>query len=88
MLEIETRLTPSTCVDCGYMLDTCSGEADPKPGDITICIRCAGINAFDKNLILRRPTEKELVEIGGDPGMKKIIEAIHRLNKDRLDADA
>lgn len=57
--DIETRVQSSPCCDCGAKLDGAAGSATPSPGDLTLCIYCSGLNTFDDELKLRRPTEEE-----------------------------
>lgn len=60
----------SKCTACGYVCDaaTCPSNdtATPRPGDITVCIDCGHLMAFDDQLYLRDLTEDEMCEIAGD----------------------
>ena len=46
----------STCPTCGYVMDdaTCVTDASkrPKPGDVSVCMRCGEILAFSGTLNL------------------------------------
>lgn len=57
------RDTPvAPCPHCGEELDVASGlgtQDGPKPGDISLCIDCGGVNIFDENLKPRLPTQEE-----------------------------
>ncbi len=53
------------CPHCHHSVDTgaCSqGDANPKPGDKSICAYCGEISVFADNLQLRKPTEEEANE--------------------------
>lgn len=58
------------CLSCGTHLDACSGietgGGAPSPGDITICLYCGHLMAFNDELGLRNLTEDEAHEIAGD----------------------
>lgn len=49
-----TRTKPSLCPACGYAVDAASPTLDPravpKPGDISLCLRCAAVNRFGADL--------------------------------------
>jgi hypothetical protein len=67
MKKDDYRVPKSTCPDCGaehgaaYGPD--SGGEKPKPGDISICVKCQAILIFGDKLMLRPPTEAEIAEI-------------------------
>jgi hypothetical protein len=69
----ETRLKPSACLNCGKILDAASdpfGKQKPRPGDITICIKCGHVMAFNSDLQYRELTSEEILIIAGN---KKLI---------------
>jgi hypothetical protein len=48
-----TRTPPALCLHCGYQTDAASpaqGRARPREGDWMLCLRCAGLMVFDKDL--------------------------------------
>jgi hypothetical protein len=50
-----TRTPATQCPHCGYVTDCASGlthASPPRPGDISICLKCTGINRFDHSLKL------------------------------------
>lgn len=59
------------CPDCGYEIDDASGLGDangnrPEAGNVSICIRCAGLAFFEEQdgvLILRVCTPEETAEL-------------------------
>jgi hypothetical protein len=58
------------CTNCGKALDRAAGidnDAQPEPGDASICIECGHLMVWDENLELRDPTDKEIYELAGDP---------------------
>jgi hypothetical protein len=74
------RHTPrSRCLGCGRKIDgaTYVGEEDqaPDPGDVTVCIYCGHIQAFDDDLKLRELTPVEQLDIAGDPRILAIQRA-------------
>lgn len=66
----EHRVRSFACLHCGKILDAASGVDDddmpPKPGDVSICFYCGNIAVFGDNLLLRQPTDKEIIALAGD----------------------
>ena len=62
-----TRLAETKCLRCHHKLDAASCLADdaavPKPGDITICIKCGYLMTFADDLSFRDLTEEEILEV-------------------------
>lgn len=62
-----TRLPERECLQCGKKLDAASCLADdtavPRPGDISMCIRCGHLMTFADDLSYRELTEEELLEV-------------------------
>ncbi len=56
------RVVPSPCGHCGKELDGASSSdgVTAKPGDITVCIYCAGVNMFGDGMSLRAMTDDEV----------------------------
>lgn len=52
----------------------------PKPGDITMCLACGHLMAFNRDLTLRNLTEDEQAEAQTDPRILKMLE-VHRQMK-------
>ena len=46
----------------------------PKPGDVTICLRCGSVLLYDDRLHVRFPTRKEMREVIADPQALAAIE--------------
>ena len=63
------RTKPNRCLNCSHLLDAATaviGGRRPQPSDVTICISCGHIMAFDYDLSLRRLTDEEMVAVAGD----------------------
>ena len=58
------RIKPSACPHCGKVLDCAScldePEAKPKKGDLSVCVGCNSILAFEDDLSLRSFSHDEL----------------------------
>ena len=55
-------LPEQRCAACGYKFDQTTGldtEAQPRPGDVSICIACGAIQIFKADLTMRNPTAQE-----------------------------
>lgn len=61
-----TEITPSKCPHCGVEHEMASGDGQPSEGDVSICIKCAGISVFDKGLSRRMATPEEIKNIASD----------------------
>jgi hypothetical protein len=76
--------TPGTCPHCGSPIDQASGLVDknarnelkPKPGDISLCIICAGLSRYTETMTLRKLTEIEAVDCAADPRVVRARDAI------------
>ena len=75
----------STCPWCGTDLDrAASVESDSRleAGDVTVCLRCAGVLVFTNDLAVRKATGEELRECGLDPRIRKIQHVIRTMHED------
>lgn len=58
-----TRLPPFPCPHCGTVHDAASDARQkappPKPGDLTLCIACAGVAQFTNDMKLRVMSQDE-----------------------------
>lgn len=69
---MSTTLDSDKCPHCGYELNACSNPDDleskeiPKKGDISICINCAKILTFDKDLKLQPCPEEKINSLDED----------------------
>lgn len=57
------KLTP--CPVCNYRIDSHTvafeEKADPVEGDASICMKCSSLLVFDAGLVLRCPTDEQLL---------------------------
>ena len=64
MIDDSHSLPICACPSCGTRIDAasslCEGSPAPVPGDITICIDCAAVMRFDKDLTVRLTSPAEL----------------------------
>jgi hypothetical protein len=71
ILGKDHRVPPVTCLNCKAVNDgaTCVGEEDgtPSPGSISVCGECGHIMIYDTDMTLRELTDKEMIDIAGDP---------------------
>lgn len=75
-INVETRTPESHCCECGHTTDAASGPCAPKPGDLSLCIECGSLNAFAENLMLRKPTEEEYLDVAADANFQAARRAI------------
>jgi hypothetical protein len=56
------RVAASPCGHCGKELDgaTSDGGRRPRPGDLTVCVYCCGLNKIDADLRLTKLTEEQV----------------------------
>lgn len=78
----------NVCTNCGYELDAATVVAEeignktsPEEGDITICIGCGHLMVFDKDMVLRNPTDDEILKVAGDPRMVAVQKALAAIKK-------
>ena len=82
--HVPTSVNPCLC--CGKECDTATcvgqeGEVRPSSGDITVCLYCGYIMAFDDNLAVRELTQDEMRDIAGDPRILAMQEARGHIRK-------
>lgn len=66
------------CLACNSIIDACTNmtaDTQPRGGDITICLDCGHIMAFEADLTLRNLTAAEMISVAGDPEIIKIQKA-------------
>lgn len=72
----ETTRTPECqCLHCGCKLDSVTGADGnrPRPGSITVCMRCSAVMKLDDELKPRGMTDAEVAEIVADPQMLEFL---------------
>lgn len=70
--------------ECGANLDAArsvtSGNPQPVPGAFTVCAYCGGIAVYvtgvDGQLVLRTPTEEEVLNLTSSPAMQAMLNVI------------
>lgn len=78
------RTAPSCCAWCGYKVDSATNitsGSKPRKGDMTLCLKCGEWNVFAAQWALRKPTAKEFMSIGANPGCRKLRWAWVELQK-------
>lgn len=71
------------CPHCGRRQDAgtnMTGDVAPKPGDVSICIRCAGVSVFELGGERRLPTDEEVAEFAADDELQRMVAAAKALN--------
>jgi hypothetical protein len=73
------------CPYCGHKHDMHTDFEDhlPRPGDVPICIECAGLQIFVSDTELRKPTKDETDQILQDPDLEYIRTMINAVKKAR-----
>ena len=65
-----TKLDPDYCPKCGLLCDAVSdpegSDSKPQEGDISICINCAKLLVFDKDLKLQPCPEEKINSLDED----------------------
>lgn len=73
------------CPECGYAVDAATGvdgdAARPKPGDISLCLRCGAALEWDTSMVMRSVPEEALREL--DAKTRRLIEGAKRHIKQR-----
>jgi hypothetical protein len=74
------RTKSNTCLGCGKLTDAATvvgeeGKIKPKPDDVTVCLYCGHLMAFDQELRFRALTDNEIKEFAGDDRIVAINQA-------------
>jgi hypothetical protein len=57
-----TKTTPVLCPTCGATITAATdlrGHAEPRAGDLSVCLACGGVLVFTEDLSLRRATRAD-----------------------------
>lgn len=77
----------SKCPHCGKVIDAATGMGDysPKPGDVTVCIGCEGLNQFTEDLHLEVMPDQRWAEMDSEEKeeIRHAIEMVRALKKRR-----
>jgi hypothetical protein len=89
-----TKMPAQHCLACGNTVDAASNIEKkepsgvvglrahrPKPGDVTLCIRCGCIMIWNKRMQFRYPTKAELKHLAADQRVTLALAAIETINK-------
>jgi hypothetical protein len=79
----------NTCPRCGKLMDGSKEISDeglgaplpPRPGDISLCMRCGTVSKFDKQLRSRLMTSAERCRLERDPYAKDLLERFERYRR-------
>lgn len=83
------ELQKFSCLACGYIADMASGVVDkqapskeikPKPGDLSICIKCGHLAVFKPDMTLRPLTAVERRQAAADLKVAMAVYAIRAKN--------
>ena len=72
------RLPDCTCLSCHKVMDAAMSvhnDNKPKDGDITVCMYCGHIMAFDADYKLVNLSDEQMREVAGDPRIIEIQRA-------------
>ena len=72
------RLDSDKCLGCGKLINAATdvvASREPEPGDITICLDCGHIMAFDVNLKVRPLSDEEIIRVAGNPIILRMQDA-------------
>ena len=84
MIDVDHFEVPEQpCRGCGA-LNNCATEVTenrkaPRKGDYAICAKCGFIEVYRADRSKRLPTKKEREEVESDPGIKRVLAAIRRM---------
>ena len=82
--SLTTRTRRTRCLNCGSVIDAALHvdlmPVKPRSGDVTICMECGHIMAFDGDLGMRPLTDAEMVAVAGD---RNIVMAQRRIAEAR-----
>lgn len=73
-------LPMQTCWVCGYQFDAATslyGECRPRPGDLTLCLKCGELYVFTDRMGIRIPTLAEMSIL--DNQIHREIERVQRV---------
>lgn len=82
-----TRHQASACPSCGYVMDASTAVTDPnavpKPGDLTICIKCGTPLQYGPGLMLQKLSAETWENL--DPATTRMLQRAAQMIQDRKD---
>jgi len=78
---LTTEYAPTTCPHCGYVVECATSMQDmnaPRPGCVTVCIKCAGVSQFTPTMSLIPFDARKL-----DPEAAELVRRARRLISSR-----
>jgi hypothetical protein len=83
----DRNMPPQRCPRCGYYMDTAEcmlqREADPVPGDITICANCGDLLIWLFDMTLAVPKDEVQVYLDASPEDLRVIKMAQSFFKQR-----
>lgn len=78
----EIRCPGASCPYCGRVNDASTGVegGTPVAGDVSICLYCSLPGIFTAELLIRKPTAEEQVELDDSAEVQRVRGAILRAN--------
>lgn len=84
MILDSTNMGLDHCPQCGAKNDraTCIEEVGsiPNPGDLSVCIKCAGINKYGKDMALEELSHEEFLTLEVDT-QKHLLKAVLKIRE-------
>lgn len=71
------KTSDAHCPNCKALINaavTVDGASVPQDGDLTVCLYCGHICAYDENQQLRDLTDQEAYDAAGDPDILYAME--------------
>lgn len=78
------KMAVNNCLACEHKMDLAAhigGNRTPDAGDITICIVCAHVMAFNDGLTFRELTAEEQKEVFDDVRVQRVVMAIKQVHR-------
>lgn len=74
---MKTSPTPEMkCLYCGKAICAATGEGEPRPGSLSVCIRCGAVSKFADDLTLRAFTASEERALLADENTMSLLRKI------------
>lgn len=83
-------ITQQDCLSCGKMLDAAlavGGKRAPRENDITVCIHCGHIMAFNDKVRYRELTKEEKAELADNPTLQRAFKLADALKRRPSEAE-